>query len=102
MRVKKRTKRELAEELAAMHRRVSELEALLFECGWKEQILLDSQESFHRLSDAAFEGILIHDKGKILDVNKSFAEMFGYQISELIGKNVLDLTAPDYRELVLN
>ena len=101
MKVNKRTRKDLEEELEAMRRRVSELEALVLECGWKEQVLLDSQESFRSLSEAAFEGVIIHDKGKILDVNKSFAEIFGYQISELIGMNVLDLCAPEYRELVL-
>jgi PAS domain S-box-containing protein len=101
MKVQKRTKKELAEELDLLRRRVSELELFVVESEQKEQALRDSQESFRRLSEAAFEGIIIHDKGKILEVNKSFAEIFGYQIPELIGKSVLELTAPECRELVL-
>lgn len=66
-----------------------------------EEALRESEERFRRLSDAAFEGIAIHDKGKILDANSKMAEMFGYKRSEFIGKHALDLAAPESRDLVL-
>ena len=66
-----------------------------------EEALRESEQRFRTLSEAAFEAIVIHDKGKILDVNQTFAKMFGYELLEVIGKNVLDLTAPESRDLVL-
>jgi len=64
-----------------------------------EGALRESEERFRRLSDATSEGIVINDKGKILDVNLTFAAMFGYEMSEVIGMNVLQLMAPEYRDL---
>jgi len=52
------------------------------------------------LSEASFEGILIHDKGEILDANQTFAKIFGYELDEIIGMNVLELAAPECREVV--
>jgi PAS domain S-box-containing protein len=43
------------------------------------------------LSDAAFEGLMIHDRGVIVDANQRFAEIFGYSsAAELLGKRGLD------------
>ncbi|MFQ6039913.1 MAG: ATP-binding protein [Candidatus Poribacteria bacterium] len=67
-----------------------------------EAALRESEERFHRLSDATFEGIVINDKGTILDVNQTFATMFGYEMSELIGTSVLKLMAPEFRDSTLN
>lgn len=65
-----------------------------------DEKLRESEERWRRLSDAAFEGIVIHDAGKILDANRVFAAMFGYAHDEIIGKNILDLAAPESRERV--
>ena len=67
-----------------------------------EEALRESEERFHRLSDATFEGIVINDKGKILDLNQTFAKMFGYEMSELIGISVLKLMAPEFRDSTEN
>jgi PAS domain S-box-containing protein len=61
----------------------------------------ESEERFQRLSQAAFEGIAISDKGRILDVNDQFADMFGYESSEIVGMDALRLVAPGSRDLVL-
>jgi PAS domain S-box-containing protein len=58
------------------------------------------KERFRELSDAAFEGLAIHDEGIIVDCNQALAKMFGYEMSELIGKSVAPLGAPETRELV--
>ncbi len=44
--------------------------------------LRESEARFRGLSEATFEGILIHDEGRILDGNQKLEEMFGYQRSE--------------------
>jgi len=62
--------------------------------------LQDSEERFRRLSQAAFEGIAISDQGRFVDVNGRFAEMFGYDASEIPGLDVRELVAPEHRDEV--
>jgi PAS domain S-box-containing protein len=52
--------------------------------------LKESEEKFRFLSKSTFEGILVHHKGKILDVNDSFAQLTGYSREESLGENILD------------
>ncbi|MGD0205912.1 MAG: PAS domain S-box protein, partial [Dehalococcoidia bacterium] len=66
-----------------------------------EEALRDSERRFRTLSEATFEGIAIHKKGRILDANQTLAEMFGYQLSEIVGMRPVDFVAPEYRDLVL-
>jgi PAS domain S-box-containing protein len=65
-----------------------------------EQALQESEERFRRLSEAAFEGIGISAEGRLLDANGRLAEMFGYELAEVIGKPVLDFVAPESVETV--
>jgi PAS domain S-box-containing protein len=67
-----------------------------------EEALKESEERFSRLAQASFEGVAIHDKGLILDANQAMADLFGYELSEFIGMNVLDLAMPESRDLVRN
>jgi PAS domain S-box-containing protein len=66
-----------------------------------EEALRESEERFRRLAEAPFEGIVFHEEGNIIDANEAFATMFGYSLSEVIGKNALDFAAPELRELAL-
>ncbi|MBN1125843.1 MAG: cache domain-containing protein [Sedimentisphaerales bacterium] len=54
--------------------------------------LLESENRFRQLSNAAYEGIVIHDKGVVLEANPQYFQMFGYQPKELIGLQALPLT----------
>ncbi len=65
-----------------------------------EQKLRESEDRFRILAECTSEGILLHEKGNIIDVNKAFAEMFGYKQSELIGMDAMHLIAPESIELV--
>ncbi|MEP6732611.1 MAG: ATP-binding protein [bacterium] len=56
-----------------------------------EARLLESEERFRQLSDAAAEGVVIHDRGVVLAANQSLARMFGFEIDEMIGSNLLDV-----------
>ncbi len=60
----------------------------------------ESEEMFRCLSEASFEGIVLHEKGKILAANRAFAEMFGYDLKEITGMNVLELVAPEWKDVV--
>jgi PAS domain S-box-containing protein len=57
--------------------------------------LAESEARFKNLADAAFEGILIHNDGLIIDANLMAAAMHGYSIDEVIGKSFFDLLPPD-------
>src|SRR5205823_3470978 len=56
-----------------------------------ETALRENQEHLHNLARAAFEGISISEKGRIVDVNDQMLAMFGYERSEFIGKLITDL-----------
>ncbi|MEN9445136.1 MAG: hypothetical protein RIS47_2027, partial [Bacteroidota bacterium] len=63
--------------------------------------IAESEERYKALHNASFGGIVIHDKGVILECNQGLSEMTGYSYNELIGINGLMLIAPSARDLVL-
>ncbi len=65
-----------------------------------EEAIRESEERLRSIFEAGFEGIIIHDGGTILDTNPQIERMFGYALSELVGKSVLDLAAPESRDLI--
>ncbi len=60
-----------------------------------------SEERFRKLSHAAFEGLLFHDEGVILDMNQTALDMLGYTLDEVQGGQVWDLVTPESRETIL-
>src|SRR5919107_1665896 len=60
----------------------------------------DGGQGFRGLSDATFEGIALSEGGRVLEVNGSFLEMFGYGASEVVGRPAVDFVAPESREAV--
>jgi PAS domain S-box-containing protein len=65
-----------------------------------EEELRQSEKRFKMLSQEVVEGIILSENGRIIDANRSVTEMFGYRLEELIGKDAIDLTSPEYREMV--
>ena len=65
-----------------------------------EARLRENEEQFRSLSEATNEGIALHEGPRILYVNSVMASMYGYQPTEMIGKEVLDLVAPESRAAV--
>ncbi len=65
-----------------------------------EEALRESEERFRLLSTAAFEGIIIHDQNKIVEANRTAAELFGYQPGQMIGLGKPSLVTPEFREAV--
>src|SRR5215212_2688426 len=65
-----------------------------------QEQLRQSEERFKVLAQEVVEGIILSENGKIIDANRSVTEMFGYRLEELIGKDAMELTAPEYREMV--
>src|SRR5215216_4805394 len=65
-----------------------------------QEQLRQSEERFKVLAEEVVEGIILSENGKVIDANRSVTEMFGYELGELVGKDAIDLTAPEYREMV--
>ena len=65
-----------------------------------EQAIRESEERFRRLSEATFEGIAITEEGRILETNRQFASLFGYEPEEMTYLSALELVAADSRALV--
>lgn len=66
-----------------------------------EKALRESEERFRRFADeVTSEGIIVHDGGIVLDVNKKYAAMFGYPRSELLGSDHFRTIAPSCRDIV--
>ena len=66
-----------------------------------EQALKETAESFASLFNSTLDGIVIHENGKILDANKSVIRLSGYELRELIGKDVVELVGEESRSLVI-
>ncbi|MGH9942798.1 MAG: CHASE domain-containing sensor histidine kinase, partial [Pyrinomonadaceae bacterium] len=61
---------------------------------------IESEGRFRALSEATFDGIIVHEHDRIIEANPGFAQMFGYRLDELAGLCVPDLFAEESREVV--
>ena len=95
-----KTKKQLLIELRALRQRLSESDKGITECKRAEQAAVESEERFRALAQASFEGIALTDGGVVIDANPQLAQMLRYDLSEIIGKPVADMIAPEDRELV--
>jgi PAS domain S-box-containing protein len=74
----------LAHGVDQTHRKLTEME------------LYESRERFQKIVSQAATGVVEMDTGgRITFVNRKYADMLGYQPDELLGLDVLDVTAPD-------
>ena len=65
-----------------------------------EKAVRESEERFKRLSEASFEGILVHDRGMVVDLNDRLSQMLGYPPRQLVGLDLFALAMPGYREFL--
>jgi two-component system sensor histidine kinase EvgS len=84
----------------------SSIMLVVFASGWvssyrRMKALRESEKRFQALHDASFGGVIIHDKGLILDCNQGLSDMTGYTNEELIGMDGLKLIAPESLDLVM-
>ncbi len=66
-----------------------------------EDALKESQARYKILTDLTMEGIIIHDKGIVIDINPSAHKLTGYSLDFIKGKNVLEFIHSDSRNLAL-
>jgi PAS domain S-box-containing protein len=71
----------------ALRKRSTELEA--------------SEKRFQTLAEAAFEGVLVSQQGRILDCNRQIGALVGYSREDILGKPAIDFIAEEQRSLVL-
>jgi PAS domain S-box-containing protein len=65
-----------------------------------EQAIADSERHYRNLFESSRDGIMIADgQGLIEDANPAVLNMLGYDIAELRGKNVDDITPPEWRAI---
>jgi PAS domain S-box-containing protein len=64
------------------------------------EALDESDQRFKTFAEASFEGITLVENGVIIDLNDQHARMHGYERSELIGKQVVEIVAPESRDYV--
>jgi len=58
-----------------------------------EHTIRESEERYRVLSQAAFDGIAIHDAGVVVAFNPTLAAMLGYNETEVVGTNLLSYVA---------
>ena len=59
-----------------------------------EKDLIKSKQRFIQLSQATFEAVFIADQQKIIEVNQSAVDMFGYSRDQLVGMSLDQLVTP--------
>ncbi|MEE4263870.1 MAG: PAS domain S-box protein [Desulfobacteraceae bacterium] len=67
------------------------------------KVALDEYEQrFRILMETTTEGVVIHDRFKILETNQAFADMFGFKPPDILGRDVLELIVPQSRDFIMN
>jgi PAS domain S-box-containing protein len=59
-----------------------------------------NEERFRLLAEASMEAVAIHEAGRILEANQALADMFGYDLADVVGMDVSEFVAPESRDLV--
>ncbi|PLW79270.1 diguanylate cyclase [Cohaesibacter celericrescens] len=82
----------LVSSLEDEHQKLSELEL--------HKVKSEEAERIATLSDATFEGIIMHNGDIIMDSNLQMSELLGYEIDEMVGKPLVDLIAEESAEAI--
>ncbi len=104
----RKTKKQLIEEMLALHAKFAELEKSAADAAIRdvaeqkraEEALRDCEEMARGMLAAATTGMYFLRDGKILYVNRQFEEISGYKSDELTGTYPLDYVYPEDRETV--
>lgn len=66
-----------------------------------EEALRESEQRYRQLVEVSPDAIVVHSGGKYVYVNPAAVRLWGASsVEELVGKSVLDVVHPDYRDLV--
>jgi PAS domain S-box-containing protein len=102
------TKRKQAEQLLASYNqtlekqvveRTLELQQEITDRKQAEEAIQESEARFRQLAEATFEAIVVVEDGRIVDTNQTFAQMFGYEQSEVIGMATTRFVPAEYQDV---
>jgi PAS domain S-box-containing protein len=65
-----------------------------------ERAKREGDQRTRMFADAAFEGIVITDRGRIIDANERAAELVQARLEELVGRELFDFIVPESRAAV--
>jgi PAS domain S-box-containing protein len=80
--------------------RIEELSDLSNSFNHMVQRLVENRERFERFAEVTQEGIMIHEKGVIVDVNQALLDMLGCAETDLIGGDGLAFLEPESADRV--
>jgi two-component system, cell cycle sensor histidine kinase and response regulator CckA len=60
-----------------------------------------SEQRFTRFAEASTECVIVHDNGKVLEVNDACTRMLGYTAEEMVGKLATEFCPPEDRQRLL-
>lgn len=81
---------------------VRDLQAQIEERVRAEEALRESEERARTMMECVFEGIAMSERGRLLDMNSAFLDIFGYSREEMTGMSPVDLAVSEDRETVEN
>ena len=64
--------------------------------------LEECEKRFRILMETTKEGVVIHDRFKILETNPAFAELLGFKLADILGRDVLEFIAPQSRDVIMD
>ena len=64
-----------------------------------EQAVRDSELRLRKFTEAAHAGIVFHEDGVVTDCNDAILRLSGYKHEELVGSQIIQYVAPEFREL---
>jgi len=96
----RKTKAQLIEELNSARRRIEQLEKSASASRESLEALWESENKYSKLFENAMDAIFLLEAegefaGQILSANQAAAEMHGYGINEIVGKNIREIAAED-------
>lgn len=65
-----------------------------------EAELREKEERYRFFVENVQEGVIVVENGEVIDVSRVWLEMFRYEREEVLGRDVLDFTAPSKHQLV--
>ncbi len=92
-------KAELAAALAGSEAARQALEVSKRELEDMVRAVQESEERFLRFTD--LEGMAVHERGVMLEANPMLARMFGYELPEILGRDVLDFMDAESHQSVM-
>jgi PAS domain S-box-containing protein len=67
-----------------------------------KEALQECEQKFNILLETLTDGVIVHDRFKIIDANQGYAAMFGYELREIIGRDVFEFADSQSRDLIMN